>query len=531
MKRTYPFNLNVLTRLCAVLLFGLISACSAASTAPSTGPETAESASPTPALFTADPRPFVTSAGTPAALATPITTPGPSWTTFSASGIQFAAPSDWSEQAAGVLEGPDGFAHLSVLPIDGAAPGAACLTEANRAKPGRFGQLPEIRDLYQNAVQTGCLILPSPDQPAGRRGESLLLLWLPSSRQAAVRLALHADRTHIEAIAASLHLAEIIPIPPSGCDYSIRSQAPRTFDADRLRITEFAVASEPAGAACDPLADPPAFNALASSGEAAARTASVLDAQFSSQRMERLNQRLAPFGISVRTSERRFTITLNGNKLHANISWIGPLSMNSSVSDFRLPMVDGYDGGTFILSPAGLQRPDDWDILLYDRVFPVFAGDDLISLAYDYEVYPRQVNNPALLNIFKNGEVIDTWSVSGASLDGGPARSLSAWQGHWLLELPGVVLEDGQSLNERLGYSEMFTWRIINQRPFYFFRQDVQVRISYNDQVLEPVYDQVLYEPLGGTAILLRLKAYESGLFFYARRANTWYYVVIESIA
>ena len=134
-----------------------------------------------------------------------------------------------------------------------------------------------------------------------------------------------------------------------------------------------------------------------------------------------------------------------------------------------------------------------------------------------------------MINISKNGQVIDTWSVSGSTLDGGPVRGLWAWQQHWLLELPGIVLEDGQSLNERLGYSEVFTWRLINDRPFYFFRKAGQVQLSYDEQVLAPVYNEVLYQPLGGSAILLELKAFETGLFFYARRGDTWYYVTIES--
>jgi hypothetical protein len=411
--------------------------------------------------------------------------------------------------------------------VDGAAPAAACIAAANRDKPARFGQFPEIREIVQDGLPAGCLILPSPDQPAARSAESLLLVWSPPARRPAEHLALYADRMHIEAIAHSLRQPAASAVRDD-CDYSIQNQPARSINAGGLRITEFAVATSPAGAACDPLKDPAAFNAAASSGEPAERTAQILSGQFSSQRLARLNARLAPFGLHLRVNERRFIIDQNGVKLHANLSWIGPLTVNASGTDFRLPVVDGYDGGTFVLNPAGLQRQEGWDILLYDRVFPIFVGDDLISLSYDYERYPRQVNNPALLNVSRNDAVIDTWSVSGSMPDGGPARGLWAWQDHWLLELPGLLVEDGQILNDRLGYSEMFTWRLINDRPFYFFRQDGQVHLSYDGQTLEALYDEVIHEPLGGNAILLRLKAYENGMFFYARRGATWYYVTIE---
>ena len=520
MKRTLKCSLMVY----AALALALISACSAAQ--PGLSP-TAARPSATPAIQTAAPLP-PTQAATALPPAAPLTAPGSDWLSFSAQGAQFAVPPTWKQQAPGQFVGADGFSRLETLPTDWAAPGAACIGIANGDQPAQFGQFPEIRDIYKDGQRTGCLILPSPDQPAELGGESLLLAWSPATRQPATRLALYADRIHIEAIAQSLRL----PAEPSaakGCDTTVQNQPARTITAGGLRITEFAVAADLADAICDPAAEPVAFNELASGGQAAARTAAILNGQFSSQRLARLNTRLAPFGINTRTSERRFAIDQNGDKLHSNLSWIGPMSVNASGSDFHLPVVDGYDGGTFVLSPTGLQRQEGWDILLYDRVFAVFVGDDLISLAYDYERYPRQVNNPALLNVARNGTVIDTWSVSGATPDGGPVRGLSAWDGHWLLELPGLLIEDGHSLNERLGYSEMFTWRRLNERPFYFYRQDGQVHISYNNQTLDLTYDQVIHEPLGGNAILLRLKAFETGMFFYARRGAVWHYVTIES--
>lgn len=526
----YRLTQKLILMLCTALL--LSSACSA-TPQPSPATQPSPTVSATPVLITATaappatPTPAATFAGQPPAQVTPVTTPGSGWNTYSANGVAFLAPANWLEQQPGLLAGPDGYAEISSQPADGAAPGAACLGEANRDKPNRFGRYPEIRDTYQDGVLNGCLILPSPDQPAEQRNAALLLRWSTSER-----VQVQADRAHIEALAASLQF-ESAPPAATTCDTTIQNQAPRTITSGGLTITEFAAAAVPAGAACSPLANPPAFYQLATSGAAAKATARILNEQFSNQRIARLNQQLQPFGVRVRVVERRFVIEQNGIKRHANLSWIGPLTIQDTgggeAADFRLPVVDGYDNGNFILSPTGLQRQEGWDILLFDRVFPIFSGGDLISLAYDYTIYPRQVNNPALLNILKNGQVIDTWSVSGSTQDGGPVRGLWAWQNHWMIELPGLVLEDGQSLNERLNVSETFTWRLINQRPFYFFRQDGQARISYDGQVLEPLYDEVLYQPLSGSAILLEMKTFEKGLFFFARRGDNWYYVTIES--
>lgn len=500
--------------LAAVLI---LAACSGRAPAgePTTQPGAAQSTH-TPVLRTATAAPPIT--------AEPLTEPGSDWLAHSVPGVQFALPPGWQEQAAGRWQGPTGFAHIEALP-PGGAPAAACILAANREKPGRYGQLPEIRDLYQDGQHIGCLVLPSPDQPVERAGESLLMVW-PPAQPPRPGWSFAADRMHIEAVASSLRLTG--ESPTAQCDLAPQPQTGQVVDSGGLRITEFAVASAPEGAVCDPLKSAMAFNAAAAGGEAAEITAQILAEQFSDTRLANLNARLAPFAVRIRTSERRFVVEQRGEKLHSNLSWIGPLTVNASGSDFRLPVVDGYDAGTFVLSPGGLERQEAWDILLYDRVFPVFVGDDLISLAYDYERYLRQVNAPALLNVLRGGEVIETWSVSGATPDGGPARGLWAWDGRWLLELPGVLVEEGQILNDRLGYSEMFAWNLVGGQPFYFYREEGQVRISYSGETLPTTYDDVLYQPLGGSAILLRMKAYESGLFFYARRGGSWYYVTIQ---
>jgi hypothetical protein len=60
-------------------------------------------------------------------------------------------------------------------------------------------------------------------------------------------------------------------------------------------------------------------------------------------------------------------------------------------------------------------------------------------------------------------------------------------------ELEGNVLVDGESLNEALGYEETFGWRLIDDRPFYFFRQDSKIGMSYAGEVLPLQVDAVIH--------------------------------------
>ena len=293
-----------------------------------------------------------------------------------------------------------------------------------------------------------------------------------------------------------------------------------------LRLDEYPLAS---GAGCQPLQSPEKFAALVNDSPAAARAAQMIAWQWSAPRLARLNTQLKPFGYQLQAADKLFTITQAGKVVRAKLNWIGQLSVSSSGQDFRLPVMDSYNSAIYLLQPDGLHALEDWDILIFDGVFPVFVGNDLISAAYDYQTIERPINNPALINIERNGQVISTYSIRGATSSGGPARGLWAWEGHWVLELPGLVVEDGHSLNAAAGYSEMFAWRLLKDQPFYIFRQAGQLHLSFNNHILDSTYAEVIQKPQGVMNELVQMQAFSNGLTYYARRGDTWYYVVLEA--
>lgn len=459
-----------------------------------------------------------------------VQTAGADWKKYAdaALGVTFAYPPNWQEKSPGSFAGSGGYARVELRASDGASTGAICQAEANHDKPQTYGAFPEIRDISQGNAP-GCLILPSSDQSALRRGEALYLLWLPASVRKDTLWVLHADSQHIIALVKSLSL--IAPAASaSHCDFQVKTLKVSTYQQAGLRIDEFPVAS---GTNCSPYQEAVGFNQVASQGAPAAAAAQVVQGQFAYARIARLNTRLAPFGYQVQTyvqsPQTLFRVVKAGKVLRSNIFWIGQLTVNTSGTDFILPIVDSYNSLTLIVRADGVHTVENWDLLLFDNVFPVFVGNDAISLEYDYQRIPRQSNDPALLQVKKNGQLIDTLSIDGTSPTRGPVRGLTAWNGHWILELPDYVIQDGQSLNEQLGYSDSFTWRLLGEKPFYFYQKSGQIHTSYNDQTLPLTYDAVIHAPQVSTALLLEMKAYSDGLLFYARRGDTWYYVTLRT--
>lgn len=459
-------------------------------------------------------------------------------------GITFDVPAGWQPAGENRLEGADGFVMVETRPDDGAAPAAVCQVEANREKPGRFGAYPEIVDLRPGSAGNnpganeaaasldgalpGCLILPSPDQPAGREDAALALLWT-APRGGSV-IAVHASRAHAAAIAQSLRLDNppAAETPPAGaCEFDPDDLRPEVWQQGELRIDAFPIAR---GAGCSPLEQPLEFDTRVQQGLPAARAAAVLAGQWSQERINRLNRNLKPFGFFVETyDERLFRVIKDNQVVRTNINWIGQMTVKTGGNDFILPMIDSYNAVAYLLRPFGVEALEEWDLLVFDNIFPIYVDSSRVRLAYDYQHYPRPTGYPALVQVLRDEEVVDTFSVSGANPAGGPVRGLWAWQDGWLMELPGVLIQDGVVLNEARGYSEMFAWRLLRDKPFYLYRDDGRVQASYDGETLALDFDEVLYEPQWTTAMLVQIKKFESGLLFFARRGDVWYYVVVAA--
>jgi hypothetical protein len=105
------------------------------------------------------------------------------------------------------------------------------------------------------------------------------------------------------------------------------------------------------------------------------------------------------------------------------------------------------------------------------------------------------------------------------------AERLSVWEDQWVLEvLPGEVIVAGDSLNERLGYAEIFEWRLLAGRPFFFFSSEDGVGLSYDGQVLPYRYDEVPHY-LCCEPALANPGYNEMMVWFHGLRDGVWHYV------
>lgn len=108
-----------------------------------------------------------------------------------------------------------------------------------------------------------------------------------------------------------------------------------------------------------------------------------------------------------------------------------------------------------------------------------------------------------------------------------PIKKFKDWNSHWILEVSNFVVQDGNILNEKYNFEEVFDWFLIKEKPFYFFRKGPRVGLSYNDKFFSTYYHEVIHGYCCGLT-LNNPQFKDDVLRFFGKRDGIWYYVVLE---
>jgi hypothetical protein len=450
--------------------------------------------------------------------------------------FSFRYPSNWKAESANRTSGADGFFEVDLLPgsiSEFVAGTSRCVLEANKT-PNAFGNFPVVSSW--NGFNTfGCTI--TPDRGEAPTPEEQAVLYAPMARPwpKDTTLALRTDVAHFDAILSTFQVNEfatITPHPinvydtPAGSE-PLPDPSPHISHFAGLTITEYPLVN----AGCEPEAHIEGFQARVQ-----ALSFNVFDLWNSdlSQTVEEDNQALEPFGY--RLVPRYVTQpTGSGSKqvaasdlyhedelLAFGLQRIGQVSVNADGTDFILWVQDTYDN----LPATEIRRESFKTFSYWETSFNTsWVGSDVIEYQYDRTDHLYGAGAPTRANLYRNGQLIFTLVVPTEWAAGEPIDSLISWNGHWILEMDNIVFEDGQILNQALGYSEIFNLHLVNNKPFYFYRKGNSYAISYGGQTLPWQYDDILHGDLCCSYGVYNIDSLSTGAWFYARKGDIWYLV------
>ena len=177
-------------------------------------------------------------------------------------------------------------------------------------------------------------------------------------------------------------------------------------------------------------------------------------------------------------------------------------------SDFVLPLETGQ--GKLVL--VSREKMEDWG-----SVFPppIYFGNELIVAQED--------NGKEVVRRLSDDQVLYSQPVTSSPVEM-PIKTFEAWQDHWVLEADGVLVIDGQNINQQLGYDAIFNWVVLQGQPFIFFTKGQRTGIFFAGKEQNAAYDEVIHYQCCEPA------AFNPGhelsiVWFYALRDGMWYYV------
>jgi hypothetical protein len=145
--------------------------------------------------------------------------------------------------------------------------------------------------------------------------------------------------------------------------------------------------------------------------------------------------------------------------------------------------------------------------------------------------------------VYKSDELIDKIPIGNASpIDG--LRGLWTYDQNWVVEIAyvintygpepnqvtssasGQIVKDGVLLNQQDHMDEMFGFQTMHGRPFYFYKQNGKINISYDDKPVILGYDVIPHYGCCSAGIVNPNLA-KNMVSFFAQRNDTWYYVEV----
>ena len=170
-----------------------------------------------------------------------------------------------------------------------------------------------------------------------------------------------------------------------------------------------------------------------------------------------------------------------------------------------------------------------------------FGGQELVAR----EVTTSNENKPAQLTIeVMRGDNVINSIPAGDFSPLMPLQGLWAFDGHWIVEVAivsktyderhnenvfqslGLIIKDGEDLNQHFAYHETFGFQLLNGKPFHFFNQDGEVGFLYNAQETHLGYRSVPHYGCCSAAELNPRPA-KNMVSFFAQKNGDWYYVEI----
>ena len=139
----------------------------------------------------------------------------------------------------------------------------------------------------------------------------------------------------------------------------------------------------------------------------------------------------------------------------------------------------------------------------------------------DQQIFTTKAGVISPINNFRGlWAVSDQWIMEVAHVEEDPNDPNAAFV------IWGEIIRDGESLNQKYGYEEAFSFQLLDAKPFFFFKKDGQIGMSF-DGIETPLNFSEVPHYLCCSASSMNPRSGGKMVAFFAKRDNVDYYVEI----
>lgn len=216
--------------------------------------------------------------------------------------------------------------------------------------------------------------------------------------------------------------------------------------------------------------------------------------------------------------------TLNyekGNKIILdNLIRVYGLSINKNGKDFAF-IAEKRTGETILVYNGKIIS--DWNESEHEFTGPLFIDNELASINR-VPKGNRQINIGDIENYEIRIDQKTIYSFQVILENTYMINNFINYKGKWILEYQDNVIINGENIGKKNGYDKIFNYRILKDKPFYFFKKDGKVHISYNGEILSNSYDEVIHNK-GSEPAVCNVRSNDDMIWFFALKDGFWYFV------
>lgn len=192
---------------------------------------------------------------------------------------------------------------------------------------------------------------------------------------------------------------------------------------------------------------------------------------------------------------------------------------------------DTMNQNFIILSSLTLKNgpPYRKTIIIVNDYYTDWPSDCKSPRFYKNKLIFFQNNNIKLIDINSYNWSVDKAEIlyqyrSSGKIIWEPYVNLTVIDTNWVLEYQNKVIINGIDIGKDNGYTNVFHYCIINNKPLYFYENNEEVYLSFNNKTINNKYDKVIHYNCCESSIF-NAENNNQMIWFYALKNNKWYYV------